>query len=86
MNDLPIIGTSRNAPKMTKPRVLKGEECGNAKLTEEKVRQIRNAIKFRQCLDELRKHYTNEAIAKRLGVSPRTVERIIKGETWGHVE
>ncbi|WP_445446613.1 NUMOD4 domain-containing protein [Citrobacter freundii] len=54
-----------------------GESHGQAKLTTEKVRQIR---------DMHLRGITQLSIAKSMGVSRATVSCVIRGETWGHVK
>lgn len=54
----------------------RGEQCGSARLTAEKVRYIR-ANPFGKTL---------KALAAELGVHHRTVEKAHYGETWAHVD
>ena len=66
--------------------VKRGAELPQSKLTPELVAEIRSARKQR---DALRQHIadnlTNEALAKRLGVHVRTIEKAITHETWSHL-
>lgn len=57
-----------------------------AKLDESKVREAREiherAQAARKHIDE---HYSAAGLARRYGVSVRTMERVLCRETWGHV-
>lgn len=53
----------------------RGEKHGLSKLTEQDVRAIRTRAKTE----------TQDAIAKSLGVSRRTVGMVLSGQRWGHV-
>lgn len=64
---------SRTHPEL----LLRGERNGHAKLTEEKVRTIR----------ELRcQGMTLEAIAQSVGSPMTTVHSVVSGRTWAHVQ
>lgn len=54
----------------------RGERVGVAKLDENKVRWIR----------QNRQGLTTRAMADRLGVHYRTVEKVRYGETWCHID
>lgn len=56
--------------------ILKGENCGASKLSEKEVYEIREMIS---------KNMVHEQIAKKFGVSRRTIGHIKTGETWKHV-
>jgi hypothetical protein len=56
-------------------RVPRGERCGNAKLTDAKVREIRSIT---GTMSDMR-------IGKLYGVSEMTINRIKNGSTWRHV-
>lgn len=64
----------------------RGEELPQSKLTPELVAEIRSARRQREAL---RKHIdenlSNKALAKKLGVHIRTIEKAITNETWSHV-
>ena len=59
------------------PRTARGERQGSAKLTAEKVIEIRR-------LHE--EGGTIMGIARAFGVSPPTIYAIIRGKTWRHVQ
>ena len=54
---------------------FRGEDCGNAKLTEVEVREIRRLLGI----------ISHKGIGERFGVSKRTIGRIANRETWVHV-
>lgn len=55
----------------------RGERHGRAKLTDEKVREIRRMIASGS--------HTQRAIARAFGVTPRVILLIDRGELWRHV-
>lgn len=64
----------------------RGQELPQAKLLDIDVVDIRSAHRQRlKLLAYIRDNLSNVAIAKRHGVSFRTVERIVQYETWSHV-
>jgi DNA invertase Pin-like site-specific DNA recombinase len=59
------------------PRQIKrGEDNNFAVLTEQNVRDIR----------QLAQAYTYKVIAKRYGIHPQTVYRIVKAKRWAHLK
>lgn len=57
-----------------------GEKNGNAKLTEEQVRWIRaNYVRYSHSRGAL-------ALARKLNVTGDTVQRIVDGINWAHVD
>ncbi len=58
-------------------RILRGEQSGMSKLSDEKVKEIR--ILFHE------KKFSQYAIAAMFGVSRPTIGAVIKKETWVHV-
>jgi len=67
-------------------KVKRGSQLPQAKLNEEQVRKILRMVEIRQHMDLRRKQFTNAAIAKRLGLHQRTIDKIVAGESWGHVQ
>lgn len=64
----------------------RGEELPQAKLTAELVKEIRSARRQREQLRKfIADNLSNEALAKRLGVHVRTIEKAITNETWSHL-
>ena len=59
-----------------KANALRGEELPQARLTEEKVKAIR----------ENRKGQTAKQLSAVFGVHYRTIEKVRSGETWSHVK
>lgn len=72
---------------------LRGSELPHSKLDEDDVRLIRQLVaertelvrRARQLRDESRK-LSNRRIAEKFGVTSRTIERLLSGEQWGHVQ
>ena len=68
---------------MTEPRKgihftpRQGEAHWQARLNESKVRAIRKAA---------REGVTSAALAKRFGVGANTIRKVVRRESWGHVE
>lgn len=64
----------------------RGEELPQSKLTAELVAEIRSARRQREALrDHIRNNLSNEALAKKLGVHVRTIEKAITNESWSHL-
>ncbi len=70
---------------LNRTKVLRGTELPQAKLTEEKVIEIRYAIAKREAYRKIARTLTNENLAKKYGVHVRTIERISADESWTHV-
>lgn len=70
-----IAGThlSNVADRVKRGRSATGERNGRSKLTVEQVRKIRRSTQ------------PMWALGQTYGVSPRTIEKILNGETWRHV-
>ena len=66
-------------------KVKRGSELPHAKLNEEKVRIIIDAVMRREGLRKQLADLSNRALDERLGVHVRTVDRVTAGENWGHV-
>lgn len=65
---------------------MRGTDLPQAKLDDSKVRAIRemHAIKLRK-IKWLQDNYSVQAMARRYGVHPRTIEKVLMRETWVHV-
>ena len=64
----------------------RGQELPHAKLLDLDVVDIRSGHRQRlNLLKFIREKLSNEALAKKHGVSLRTVEKIVSYESWGHV-
>lgn len=64
----------------------RGEELPQSKLTPELVAEIRSARRQREKLRRyIADNLSNEALAKKLGVHVRTIEKAITNETWSHL-
>lgn len=57
--------------------VLRGSASGNAKLTEDDVREIRRLSA---------EGYTRRALARRFGVTRQNITLIATGRSWGHLD
>lgn len=70
------LGTNQqnNADKISKGRQAKGERNGTAKLTTEKVREIRASRK------------SNNALSQEYGVVPSVIQAIRSGKLWRQVQ
>ena len=66
-------------------KVKRGTELPQSKLTEDDVRQIWALVAERESLRKRLSGLTNKAIAERLGVHVRTIERILYEGAWSHV-
>lgn len=65
--------------------VKRGSQLPHAKLDEATVAEVLATIEERDRLRARLKGMTNKAIAKRLGVHYRTIDRISSFESWTHV-
>lgn len=76
-----FAGTDRDNKndQKAKDRVRKGIRVTGAKLTEAQVKEIRAL--YRRGVRGLGR----EALAKRYGISPRTIVELLRGETWKHL-
>lgn len=64
----------------------RGQELPHAKLLDLDIVDIRSAHRQRiNLLTFIRNNLSNEALAKKHGVSLRTIEKIVSYESWGHV-
>lgn len=64
-----------NSMRRHPERIARGERRWNARLTENQVREIRQAAKV----------ITHKEIARRFGLDPCQVSRIVSGKRWKHV-
>jgi hypothetical protein len=65
---------------------MRGQDLGQSKLNEDAIDAIRSAKKQRDALRlHIKSNLSNEAMALAYGVHVRTVEKVLMGETWGHV-
>lgn len=63
-----------------------GEACRHAKLTSDCVESIRSAVRQREALREhIRTQLTDDAIAKKYGITKRQVQRIASRECWAEL-
>jgi len=71
---------------LNRTKALRGQDCAAAKLTDENVRFIRRMVERRKRLRDEANRLSNKGLAKILNVHYRTVDRVIAGENWTHVE
>ena len=65
---------------------LRGQELPHAKLLDIDVVTIRSAARQRETLRQyIREELSNAALARKLGVHVRTVEKIVQAESWVHL-
>lgn len=64
----------------------RGASLPQSKLTDAQVIEIRAArAKRLDLLAHIRENLSNEALAQRMGVHVRTVEKVLNGGTWAHL-
>lgn len=64
----------------------RGQALPQTKLTDDQVREIRSAQEKREDLRaHIRENLSNEALAARMGVHVRTVEKVLSGGAWAHL-
>ena len=64
----------------------RGQDLPQSKLLDLDVVAIRSASRQREALRQhIRDNLSNEALARQFGVHVRTVEKILRGESWSHV-
>lgn len=64
----------------------RGMDLPQTKLPPKAIVEIRKAAAMRAELRrEITEKYSNAALAKKWGIHPRTVEKILNFETWSHI-
>ena len=67
-------------------KVKRGFELPQSKLNESLVKRIREEYEVaRKERERLQREYSAKGLAKKYGVHIRTMEKMLSGETWGHV-
>ena len=65
---------------------LRGQDLGQSKLNDDDIKEIRSASEQREKLRQhIRETLSNDALAKKLNVHIRTIEKVLSYETWGHI-
>lgn len=65
---------------------LRGQELTQSKLLDIDIIDIRSAhLQRLNLLEYIRNNLSNDALAKKHGVSVRNIEKIVSYETWSHV-
>jgi hypothetical protein len=68
-------------------KVKRGSELPWAKLTEDDVRFCRELHEQgRRQIRQALEYCTAKALAEKFAVHKRTMEKVLSGESWGHVE
>lgn len=71
---------------MAKPiNPARGERCHNAKLTKRDIKLLFQCVDERERLRKEASKLTNEKLAEKFEVHPRTIEKVLRRETWFHV-
>lgn len=72
---------------MNRLKVKRGFDLPQAKLNEKLVSQIRSDYQqAREEIEFLQSNYSAKALAKKYGLHVRTIEKMLSGETWSHVQ
>lgn len=67
-------------------KVKRGTSLPQAKLNEKLVARIRAEYSAsRDIIQYLTQGYSAKSLAKKYGVHERTMENVLRGETWSHV-
>ena len=66
--------------------VKRGSQLPQSRLTESDVIEIMAQVEQRDQLKERLRRMTNAALAEECGVHVRTVEKVIQGNSWTHVD
>ena len=67
-------------------KVRRGFDLPQSKLNEALVKRIRKDYEgARKERERLEREYSAKGLAKKYGVHIRTMEKMLSGETWGHV-
>lgn len=67
-------------------KVRRGSQLPQAKLTEADVKEIHRMVKVREDYRAKARDLSNARIAEMFGVHRRTVEKVIQGYSWSHVD
>lgn len=69
---------SQHPQRMNPGLILRGEQHGNAKLTESAIREIRSA--------DVSRRGSKAVLSRKYRVADQTITRIVRGESWAHVK
>jgi len=70
---------------MNRLKVKRGSELPQAKLTEDDVRLIRQAVEERERLRAEASRLTNKSLAEFFNVHRRTIDRVTEGYNWTQI-
>lgn len=62
-----------------------GTDLPWSKLTESDVKLILSCVDERKRLRAQASELSSKSLAKKFGVHQRTIEKVVNGETWGHI-
>lgn len=65
--------------------IKRGQQLPQAKLTDEDVRLLFQCVAERERLRKEANELSNEALARKFEVHPRTIEKVLRRESWIHV-
>ena len=71
---------------MNRLKVKRGSQLPQSKLTEADVREIFEMVEQRDRLKRQLSRLTNASIAEMYGLHVRTIDKVIQGNGWTHVE
>lgn len=63
----------------------RGSQHYRAKLTEDDIKLLFQCVSEREWLRKQANELSNEALARKFEVHPRTIEKVLRRETWVHV-
>lgn len=68
------------------PAALRGEDSPHAKLCNDDIEEIRSATRQRENLRRyIDENLSNKALARKMGVHVRTIERVTQFICWAHI-
>lgn len=65
--------------------IKRGTQLPHAKLTEPDIKLLFQCVAERERLRKEANKLSNEALARKFEVHPRTIEKALRRETWVHV-
>ena len=71
---------------MNRLKVRRGSDLPQSKLTDDDVMMIRQLVEYRDELKRKASELTNKRIADKFSVHQRTIDKLIHGRTWSHVQ
>lgn len=66
--------------------VKRGEDLPQSKMTESDVIKARHDYeRARLLIAKIQNKYSQKGLARKYNVHPRTMEKLLSGETWSHI-